>query len=759
VKRRSPPSTDGEHPHFLLGSIVRNGFSSRRNGTPVPLVPSSVRSAMLRRRAWFRPALLLAGASLVAVGVVSLARSTAISGPALKYTVERAPGATEKRLHFSEGSVVSADNAAHLRVVATTRRGARLRLEEGGAHLRITARPRADWSLEAGPYTLSVPTGELDVSWTPGQSNLSVALLAGAATVHGPFPQRDGLRIKAGETLVARASDGFWRVGRGRQSVPSDLQARAQSLSLGAAPAGLPSRLGPGPGESLAASEGRCERRGGLLAPTPRSDENGDPWTWVDRSGCLGYSRDGNGNRLPDFSHAGYRGGGVPLPFVARERGSQLVTPGRTGDDTPAIQAALDAIAARPADANGFHGVVELSSGTFTLRGSLRLMQSGVVLRGQGTQGDRATSLHAVGTARPVMIVGPDDGRTLTGPAHHVVDGYVPVGGRTLELDGTDGLHVDDEVVVQRPFSPQWLALIGMDRVTPRRPDAGTVSWRVGSGLHFERRITAIEGNRITLDVPLTNALEREFTDATVTRFTFSQRTLRIGIERMTSRADFDPDSDLGDGMFIEMNGVANAWVREVQTDSYESGLISLEETSKWVTVADVAYLAAPNAPAWSRAFVLGGQQNLLLRARSVGARHALGTLSRSAGPNVVLELTAVSRSPVLTPNRWTSGLLLDNVHLLDPTGEPSGEITMRMRNGGRGGGWAGANCVVWNSEAGRLSIDNPPTAQNWVIGTAAGEAVGSGTFDTSHVPRPDSLYRAQLAERLGEGALSALAR
>jgi hypothetical protein len=26
VKRRSPPSTDGEHPHFLLGSIVRNGF-------------------------------------------------------------------------------------------------------------------------------------------------------------------------------------------------------------------------------------------------------------------------------------------------------------------------------------------------------------------------------------------------------------------------------------------------------------------------------------------------------------------------------------------------------------------------------------------------------------------------------------------------------------------------------------------------------------------------------------------------------------
>jgi hypothetical protein len=721
------------------------------------LAPSSVRTALHRQRAWVRPVLVLAAASLVVVGSASLVRSTGIAGPALRYSVEREPGATEKKLRFSDGSLVTAETATHLRVMSTNRRGARLRLEDGGAHLQVAARPHAEWVLEAGPYSLSVTGGEVDVSWTPPDSNLSVALLAGVATVHGPFPQRDGLRIKAGETLVARASDGFWRVGRGRQTGPAELVARGQALSLGAAPAGLPSRLGSGPVESLAV-DGRCDRRGEAAA-VPRHDESGDPWTWVDRGGCLGYSHDGNGNRLPDFSHAGYRGGGVPLPFVAREHGSQLIAPGKSGDDTPAIQAAIDAVAARPADASGFHGAVELASGTFTLRGSLRLMQSGVVLRGQGAQGDRATFLRAVGTARPMIIVGPDDPRTPTGASHRVMDGYVPVGGRTLVLDSTEGLHVDDDVVVQRPFSPQWLALIGMDRVNTRRPDAGAVTWRAGSGLQFERRITAIEGNRITLDVPLTNALEREFTEATVTRFTFPQRTQRIGVERMASRAEFDPDSDLGDGMFIDMNAVANAWVREVQTDSYENGLVSLEETSKWVTVADVVYTSAPDAPGWSRGFVLGGQQNLLLRARSVGAKHALGTLSRSAGPNVVLELTAVARSPVLTPNRWTSGLLLDNVHLLDATGEPSGEITMRMRNGGRGGGWAGANCVVWNSEASRLSIDNPPTAQNWVIGGVAGEAVGNGTFDTSRVPRPDSLYRAQLAERLGEGALSALAR
>jgi hypothetical protein len=65
---------------------------------------------------------------------------------------------------------------------------------------------------------------------------------------------------------------------------------------------------------------------------------------------------------------------------------------------------------------------------------------------------------------------------------------------------------------------------------------------------------------------------------------------------------------------------------------------------------------------------------------------------------------------------------------------------------------------VVWNSEAGRFSIDNPPTAQNWVVG-ASGEIVGNGSLDASHAPRPESLYRAQLAERMGDGALAALSR
>ena len=36
-----------------------------------------------------------------------------------------------------------------------------------------------------------------------------------------------------------------------------------------------------------------------------------------DSNGRLFYPADVNGNRIPDYSHAGYKGGGVPLPSVS----------------------------------------------------------------------------------------------------------------------------------------------------------------------------------------------------------------------------------------------------------------------------------------------------------------------------------------------------------------------------------------------------------------------------------------------------------
>jgi hypothetical protein len=67
-------------------------------------------------------------------------------------------------------------------------------------------------------------------------------------------------------------------------------------------------------------------------------------WVYLDARQTLRYAADPRGNRIMDFSHAGYRGGGVALPVVpvVRRLGASA------GDTTALIQAALDEVSRGP---------------------------------------------------------------------------------------------------------------------------------------------------------------------------------------------------------------------------------------------------------------------------------------------------------------------------------------------------------------------------------------------------------------------------
>src|SRR5437588_12768194 len=75
--------------------------------------------------------------------------------------------------------------------------------------------------------------------------------------------------------------------------------------------------------------------------------------------GKLVYKADEKGNRVPDFSFAGYKGGGVALPVVPAR---VSVSPVK-GDNTARIQAAVDYVAQLAPDASGFRGAVVLKKG------------------------------------------------------------------------------------------------------------------------------------------------------------------------------------------------------------------------------------------------------------------------------------------------------------------------------------------------------------------------------------------------------------
>src|SRR5262249_21280597 len=66
----------------------------------------------------------------------------------------------------------------------------------------------------------------------------------------------------------------------------------------------------------------------------------------LDKDGKLHYEADARGNRIPDFSHCGYLGGGVALPDAPVRA---VVAPAK-GDNGPRIQAAIDYVSQLPAD-------------------------------------------------------------------------------------------------------------------------------------------------------------------------------------------------------------------------------------------------------------------------------------------------------------------------------------------------------------------------------------------------------------------------
>jgi len=83
-----------------------------------------------------------------------------------------------------------------------------------------------------------------------------------------------------------------------------------------------------------------------LILLVPGSAHAQAQWVHFATNGTLAYYADNMANRIPDFSFAGYQGGGVPLPYVPVK---QTVTP-IGGDNTASIQNAINTISALTPD-------------------------------------------------------------------------------------------------------------------------------------------------------------------------------------------------------------------------------------------------------------------------------------------------------------------------------------------------------------------------------------------------------------------------
>jgi hypothetical protein len=489
-------------------------------------------------------------------------------------------------------------------------------------------------------------------------------------------------------------------------------------------------------------------------------------------NGRLVYGQDAQGNRIPDFSSAGYEGGGVPLPDVP----ARVTLSAPAGDATATIQAAINRVSALPLDANGFRGAVVLQPGTYRIGTSLHIGASGVVLRGATANPADTVLLPQNHKARTLVTIAGRGGITRAGPSHAVTDAYVPVGSRTLTLDSTAGLAVGDSVIVQRPQTQAWIHAIGMDRIPPRPDHKPIHQWSPNSGLQFERKIAGISGNQVTLDVPLTNALEKQFTSATVWKYSFPGRISQVGLENLSSDGIAMGGSSFFNVTFVNLDAVENAWVRNTvvtrYTQPYQVGTGAIRVTILHTQSLHMEQIMPQNVLDQPFTYGVSGQLVLVRDAVVTGSDvHAWTTQSLVPGPNVFSGFdetnTSVDKFDSGPHQRWASGILAEDLTMrstpvaqqraIDFAPWPATELEDRQWFGS-GQGWSAGNSVLYNVSSTTWRVEDPPTAHNWAIGMIGtnigprpnpphqnGEFISIGMF-----VQPNSLYDQQLAERLG---------
>ncbi|MEM9836795.1 MAG: DNRLRE domain-containing protein [Bacteroidota bacterium] len=462
-------------------------------------------------------------------------------------------------------------------------------------------------------------------------------------------------------------------------------------------------------------------------------------------------------NTIPDFSHAGYRGGGVALPTAP----VKITLSPSGGDDTQLIQNAINAVEVMPLDGNGFRGAVLLTAGRYRVN-QLFIEQSGVVLRGEG-QGLDGTILFAQLQSQHTVITvrGTGSGyQRNTASKQEITTPYVPVGTYRFAVADASGYSVGDRIIITRTPNQFWIDDLGMDEATLCADDPGDCGgWTPSSyTINHERVVRGISGNTITVDLPIVDVMESQYGGGEIYQVSVSGRIEQCGVEQLRIESYYDPNDPEDEDhawVGVQLRRTLNSWVTNVTGQHLGYGTVSISNESNFNTVQECATVDPISRIAGGRRYsfnISDGLGNLFQRNYTRGGRHDFVMGSRVAGPNVFLDnYSANTFSDIGPHHRWSTGTLFDNVR--------GGQIRVRNRgSSGSGHGWAGNTTMFWHllSYDEDIWVDSPRGGRNWGIGCQGLQQIGAGhweSWNAAVVPR--SLYLQQLEDRLGSQAVN----
>ena len=458
-------------------------------------------------------------------------------------------------------------------------------------------------------------------------------------------------------------------------------------------------------------------------------------------------------NTIPDFSYAGYMGGGVSLPTDIPIKAT--VTPAE-GDDARRIQEAIDLVEGLEPDQDGFRGVVLIKAGHYSLEKLILIRASGVILRGEG-QGLNGTVLHSnLRVEHTIVSIVGFGGISRDFDSEQVITtSYVPVGSTSFEIEDASDYTIGEKIVVTRTPNQHWIDELGMDLETLCQGKTPCVGWEPASyAIEHERTITAIAGNVITIDIPIVDVMEEEYGGGTIKKIRSSRRISQCGVENMRIQSFYDRNTDEAHAWTaVRLKDAENCWVKQVTGQYLAYSTVNIDDAN-FTTVQDCAYIDPKSQITGGRRYSFAIQEgigNLFQRCYAINGRHDFVTGSRVTGPNVFLDGLAESTHSDIGPHhRWATGTLFDNIR--------GGSTRVWNRgNSGTGHGWSGAQTMFWNiaSYGGEFRVDSPLGSMNWGIGCLGTNQTGEGYWESwGATIHPRSLYVQQLRDRLGADAV-----
>lgn len=533
--------------------------------------------------------------------------------------------------------------------------------------------------------------------------------------------------------------------------------------------------------------------------------------------GHLNYIPDYRGNRVPDYSNAGYKGGGiaienVPVRIVLEPSADS------NSDDTERIQRAVEMLGRTPVEADGFRGAILLKAGTYRISRPILIAQDGIVIKGEGDGHEsiekfekplspdnwfdyahsekpekRVTKIVATWVSdsynKNTALFNISGGKIRTEDEIAITDLYVAVGSRTLHLADVSGFKPGDNVLIHRAVNAAWAQDLKMDVITEAPGLLSANQWarngqveRAYTEVCQERTIASVDpkAGTVTLVEPIIDPLDRKYGISTVARFSAEERVSQVGIENLQFISRFSKkgtalntafgvdykffDDECHAQVGVRIGNAENIWVRRITTYHIDVA-VSVSEGVRWATIQDVNCLEPVSGTGGERRYSFtnsGGTLILNQRNYARFTRHGFIVMGNVMGPNVFYNDRTDYQFDANEPHlRWSAGGLYDNVQ---------GRIYVQNRwNNGTAHGWSGANYTLYNHR-GKFIISQNPLAANYLFGQsdpADRLPFVMAEVDPGNVPNykayeyslgrpvtPQSLYLQQLQDRLGAEAV-----